>query len=192
MTGGQDRAAAVRRLALAAAGRSGRLRQAMASTATPRLKNGALRRPPRRLLPSRFPAGLRPGGLIPNPLVSTGDGPLVRLDALLAGRAAVLTARQPGSELAGFCRRHNLVLARVSSATSVAGPPAHAGADPAADWINLRLASDEPAPSLHGLAASPALTVIVRPDRVIAAVAAGYQLPRLPWPVPATVTRGAR
>jgi 3-(3-hydroxy-phenyl)propionate hydroxylase len=192
MTGGQDRAAAVRRLALAAAVRSGRIRQAMASTATPRLKNGALRHPPRRLLPPRFPAGLRPGGLIPNPLVSTGDGPPVRLDAILAGRAAVLTARRPGSELADFCRRHNLVLARVSSATSAAGPPAHAGADPAADWINIRLASDEPAPSLHGLAATPALTVIVRPDRVIAAVAAGYQLPRLPWQVPATVTRGAR
>ena len=45
MTGGQDRAAAVRRIALAAAVRSDRIRQAMASTATPRLKTGALQRP---------------------------------------------------------------------------------------------------------------------------------------------------
>ena len=47
MTGGQDRAAAVRRIALAAAVRSERIRQAMGSTATPRLKAGALQRPPR-------------------------------------------------------------------------------------------------------------------------------------------------
>ena len=38
MTGGQDRAAAVRRIALAAAVRSDRICQAMGSTATPRLK----------------------------------------------------------------------------------------------------------------------------------------------------------
>ena len=41
MTGGQDRAAAIRRIALAAAIRSERIRQALASTATPRLKTGA-------------------------------------------------------------------------------------------------------------------------------------------------------
>ena len=44
MTGGQDRAAAVRRIALAAAVRSERICQAMGSTATPRLKAGALQR----------------------------------------------------------------------------------------------------------------------------------------------------
>src|SRR5208282_2931459 len=73
MTGGQDRAAAVRRIALAAAVRSERICQAMGSTATPRLKAGALQPAPR-LLPSGIPAALRPGGLIPNPLVSAGDG----------------------------------------------------------------------------------------------------------------------
>ena len=41
MTGGQDRAAAVRRIALAAAVRSERIRDAIASTATPRLTAGA-------------------------------------------------------------------------------------------------------------------------------------------------------
>ena len=55
MTGGQDRAAAVRRIALAAAVRSERVCQAMGSTATPRLKTGALQHPPRRLLRLRHP-----------------------------------------------------------------------------------------------------------------------------------------
>ena len=54
MTGGQDRAAAVRRIALAAAVRSKHVRQAMASTATPRLKAGALQ-PVQRFQPSTFP-----------------------------------------------------------------------------------------------------------------------------------------
>ena len=102
MTGGQDRAAAVRRIALAAAVRSDRICQAMGSTATPRLKAGALQPSPRRLLPSGIPPALRAGGLIPNPLVSAGDGPPVRLDAILAGRPAVLTARRPDAGLAGF------------------------------------------------------------------------------------------
>jgi 3-(3-hydroxy-phenyl)propionate hydroxylase len=188
MTGGQDRAAAVRRIALAAAVRSERIRQAMASTATPRLKTGALQHTGRRLLP-RAPAALRPGGLIPNPLISTGDGALVRLDAILAGRAAVLTARQPGQELAGFCRRHGLVLVRIGTAAPGTATPA--GAGPAAGWTDIRLAAGEPATGLHLLAASPALTVIVRPDRVIAAVASKSRRPRLPWPGPATVTCGS-
>ena len=56
MTGGQDRAAAVRRIALAAAVRSDRISEFMGSTATPRLKAGALQPPPRRFLPSGIPA----------------------------------------------------------------------------------------------------------------------------------------
>ncbi len=93
MTGGQDRAAAIRRIALAAAVRSHSICQAMGSTATPRLKAGALQRPPQRMILSGIPAALWIGGLIPNPLVSAGDGPPVRLDTILAGRTAVLTAR---------------------------------------------------------------------------------------------------
>ena len=127
MTGGQDRAAAVRRIALAAAVRSDRICEFMGSTATPRLKAGALQRSPRRLLPSGIPPALRIGGLIPNPLVSAGDGPPVRLDAILAGRPAVLTARRPDARLADFCRRHGLVLVRISS-TSGTGTPAGPGA----------------------------------------------------------------
>ena len=41
---------------------------------------------------------------------------------------------------------------------------------------------------LQALTADPALTVIVRPDRVIAAVEPECRLPRLPWSAPATAT----
>jgi len=188
MTGGQDRAAAIRRIALAAAVRSERVRQVLGSTATPRLKAGALQRVPRRRR-ARMPAALRPGGLIPNPLVSAGDGPPARLDTILAGRTAVLTARQPDAELADHCRRHGLVLARISGT----GTPPRAGADPDAGWIDIRLAGDaRPAvpQALTALRSNPALTIIVRPDRVVAAVAPRYQLPYPPWPIPASASCG--
>jgi 3-(3-hydroxy-phenyl)propionate hydroxylase len=187
MTGGQDRAAAVRRIALAAAVRSERVCQAMGSTATPRLKTGALQHGPRRPFGSAMPAALRPGGLIANPLVSTGDGMPVRLDAVLAGRTAVLTARRPDAGLVDYCRRHGLVLVRISNE---AGRPA---ADPDAGWIDVRLAGDERPARLQALAvlgSNPALTVIVRPDRVIAAVGPRCRLPQLPWHIPATAMRG--
>jgi 3-(3-hydroxy-phenyl)propionate hydroxylase len=183
MTGGQDRAAAVRRIALAAAVRSDRICQAMGSTATPRLKAGALQPSPRRFLPSGIPPALRAGGLIPNPLVSAGDGPPVRLDAILAGRPAVLTARRPDAALAGFCRRHGLVLARISAPGT--GTPPGPGAQPDAGWIDVRLAGDAPPAGLHALAADPALTVLVRPDRVVAAAGTRSRPPRLPWNIPA-------
>jgi 3-(3-hydroxy-phenyl)propionate hydroxylase len=188
MTGGQDRAAAARRIALAAAVRSDRICEFMGSTATPRLKAGALQPSPRRFLPSGIPPALRAGGLIPNPLVSVGDGPPVRLDAILAGRPAVLTARRPDAGLAGFCRRHGLVLARIS--TPGTGTPAGPGAGEDADWIDVRLAGDAPPAGMRALVADPALTVIVRPDRVMAAVEPRYRLPRLPWYVPASAVPG--
>jgi 3-(3-hydroxy-phenyl)propionate hydroxylase len=187
MTGGQDRAAAVRRIALAAAVRSERVCQAMGSTATPRLKTGALHRAPRRPFGSGIPAVLRTGGLIGNPLVTAGDGPPVRLDTVLAGRTAVLTARRPDAELADYCRRHGLVLVRISNG------PGRPAADPDAGRIDVRLASDERTADLQALTvlgSDPALTVIVRPDRVIAAAQSRDRLPRLPWTVPATTMRG--
>jgi 3-(3-hydroxy-phenyl)propionate hydroxylase len=183
MTGGQDRAAAVRRIALAAAVRSDRICQVMGSTATPRLKAGALQPSPRRFLPSGNPPALRVGGLIPNPLVSPGDGPPVRLDAFLAGRPAVLTARRPDAGLAGFCRRHGLVLARISAPGT--GTPPGPGAQQDAGWIDVRLAGDAAPDGLRALAADPALTVLVRPDRVVAAVGTRSRLPRQPWNIPA-------
>lgn len=190
MTGGQDRAAAVRRIALAAAVRSKHVREAMASTATPRLKAGALQPAPR-LLPSGIPAALRPGGLIPNPLVQAGDGPPVRLDAILAGRTAVLTARRPGPALTGFCRRHGLALVRISSTpgTQALQAPGGPGTQHDTGWTDVRLASGTPPAGMRALAAKPALTVIVRPDRVIATAGARGRLPRLPWPIPGTAAR---
>ena len=189
MTGGQDRAAAIRRIALAAAVRSERVCQAMGSTATPRLKTGALQHAPRQPFGSGIPAALRTGGLIPNPLVSTGDGPPVRLDAILAGRAAVLTARQSDPTLTEFCRRHGLVLIRISR-TPGSHTPGGPGTRQDAGWIDVRLADDAPPAVIRALTANPALTVIVRPDRVIAAVGTRYRLPRLPWYIPATAGAG--
>jgi 3-(3-hydroxy-phenyl)propionate hydroxylase len=185
MTGGQDRAAAVRRIALAAAVRSERVCQAMGSTATPRLKTGALQPTPRRFLQSGITAALRPGGLIPNPMVSTGDGPPARLDAILAGRAAVLIARRADAELADYCHRHGLVLVQISSTPPGTRSLERPGVGPDTDWIDVRLPADGQAAGLQALAANPALTVVVRPDRVVAAVEPRNRLPRLPWHIPA-------
>ena len=181
MTGGQDQAAAVRRIALAAAVRSDRICQAMGSTATPRLAAGALQPAPRRPFGRGVPAPLRPGGLFPNPLVSAGDGPPARLDTILAGRPAVLTTRRPDAGLAEFCRRHGLALARITALGTE--PP---GTQPDAGWIDVRLTGDAPPAGLRALTADPALTVLVRPDRVVAAVGTRSRPPCLPWNVPAT------
>jgi 3-(3-hydroxy-phenyl)propionate hydroxylase len=180
MTGGQDQAAAVRRIALAAAVRSDRICQVMGSTATPRLAAGALQPAPRRPFGRGVPAPLRPGGLFPNPLVSVGDGPPARLDTILAGRTAVLTARCPDADLAEFCRRHGLAVARISAPG--AEPP---GTQQDADWIDVRLADDAPPAGLRALVADPALTVLIRPDRVVAAVGTRSRPPCLPWNIPA-------
>ena len=136
------------------------------------------------------------------------DGAQVRLDMLLAGRTAVLTARRPEAALVDLCRQHGLLLIRISTgsgpgdgvtraggahvqasggnaarADSGPGPadcgPARAGAR----WIEARLAGDEPLAVRQALTADPALAVVVRPDGVVAAVAAGRGLPRLPWAV---------
>jgi 3-(3-hydroxy-phenyl)propionate hydroxylase len=180
MTGGQDHAAAARRIALAAAVRSNRICHAMGSTTTPRLKTGALQHAPRPPFGSGIPAPLRPGSLIPNPLVSAGDGPPTRLDTILAGCTAVLTTRQPDPALTQFCRRHGLILARISA--SGTEPP---GTQRDAGWIDVRLAGGTPPAGLCALVADPALTVLVRPDRVVAAVGPRSRLPRLPWHIPA-------
>ena len=115
--------------------------------------------------------------------MSAGDGTPVRLDAILAGRTAVLTARRPDAGLAGFCRRHGLVLARISAPGT--GTPPGPGAHQDAGWIDVRLAGDAAPAGLRALAADPALTVLVRPDRVVAAVGTRSRRPRLPWYIPA-------
>ena len=141
-----------------------------------------------RFRPSGIPAALRPGGLIPNPLVSAGDGTPVRLDAILAGRTAVLTARRPDPALTGFCRRHGLALVRINS-TPGTQTPGGPGTQQDTGWTDVRLADGTPPAGMGALAAHPALTVIVRPDRAIAAARTRYRLPRMPWPIPATAAR---
>ena len=188
MTGGQDRAAAARRVALAAAVRIAPVRDALASTATPRLKAGAVRPRTGRALARRRPRIL-PGGLIPNPLVCvSGAGPL-RLHAILAGRTTMLTARQPEAALADLCDRHDIQLLRVRPGTplhepATPGSPAAGQTDFAPDRrIEVRLAGGEPSGPMQALLADPGLAILVRPDRVIAATAAGGRLPVVPWPV---------
>jgi len=175
MTGGQDRAAAVRRVALAAAVRIAPVRDALAATATPRLKSGALRHGARRASGLRRPA-VRAGGLIPNPLVAQAGTVPVRLDEILAGQAAVLTARQPEAALVEMCKRYGLVLLRIrATAGRNEAPPG---------WIDVRLTGGgQPSDVLHALTASPGLAIIVRPDGVVAAMAARSRLPEVPWSI---------
>ena len=190
MTGGQDRAAAVRRIALAAAVRSARFREAMASTQTPCLKAGALQHAPRWALRGR--AAARAGALIANPLVITGAGASVRLDAVLQGRAVVLTAGQPGAGLVSLCQRHRLLLVRVTAAPApgVAGqvtPPGHApatGLTADRDYAEVSPAGGHGTAALLALIRDPAMAVLVRPDRVIADVATAPRLPCPPWTMP--------
>ncbi len=184
MTGGQDRAAAVRRVALAGAVRVAPVREAIASTATPRLKAGALQhrggRPGRR--------GVRAGSLLPNPLVRVKGPGLVRLDGVLAWQAAVLTAREPDQALADFCDRYGLALLRIRPGfvpADNAVPLREAAAEDArkARWTDVCLPPGDLASPLRALMADPGLSVLLRPDRVIAAVAAGGRLPEVPWPI---------
>jgi 3-(3-hydroxy-phenyl)propionate hydroxylase len=182
MTGGQDRAAAIRRIVLAAAVRSGRVRDTIASTQTPRLKAGALR-PAGRVLPGRNHA--RTGSLIPNPLVSVADGASVRLDTVLAGRAAVLTVGHLSSGLIDLCRRHRLLLIEVGACHAVgqAAEPGRSQTD--GDAVVVHPVAGHAAAALQTLIGGPGSSVLVRPDRVIADAAPRSRLPRLPWSIQA-------
>jgi 3-(3-hydroxy-phenyl)propionate hydroxylase len=184
MTGGQDRAAAVRRVALAAAVRVAPVREAIASTATPRLKTGALQHCADRPGSRR----VRAGSLIPNPLVRVQDLGLVRLDAVLAGQAAVLTAREPDQPLACFCERYGLALLRIrpGSVPHDNPVPLREAADGGArmtPWTDVCLPEGDPAGPVRALLADPRLSVLVRPDRVIAAVSTDRRPPEVPWPI---------
>jgi len=156
MTGGQDRAALLRRVALAIAVRSAGVREAIVSTATPPLKRGALQ-PQRELGPwflRRASGPLRVGSLMPNPMVRARDGRQVRLDTLLQGEPAVLTARAPDRALVQLCARDRLRLLHL--------------------------------PDVEDLAEKPELAILVRPDRVIAAVNERGGFPAPPWRIPPT------
>jgi hypothetical protein len=126
---------------------------------------------------------MRIGGLMPNPLVSTGDGAPVRLDAVLRGRTAVLTSGRPSPELVNLCHRHRLLLVRVSAAPESAVPRQAPAAGQVAGACGVE---DKPLggpghPGLRAMTGNPGLSVLVRPDRVIADVATSSRLPRPPW-----------
>lgn len=178
MTGGQDRAALARRMALAAACRSTRLRDLLANPSSPPLKAGALQAVPRR---TRFPRELRVGHLIDNPMLSVGGAPAVRLDDVLEGRTAVLTARRPEPELVQACRRDDIMLVRV---IDPATEPPRDGA-PDVEWAEVRPAGNLGRSCLTALLDDRSLAVAVRPDRVIAAVDASGRSPEVPWSAPA-------
>ena len=186
MTGGQDRAALFRRIALAVACRSAAVCARIADATTPRLKAGALQRIPSS--PRAVPE-LRMGGLIGNALVAVGTAPgPVRLDDVLRGRTAVLTARLPDPDLVQACRRDDLLLVRVTvgDATTKAGAQtvAHGCAGGVADdpdRVDVRPAGACRGSGLEPLLRNPQLAVLVRPDRVVAAVNTGGGPPRVPW-----------
>jgi 3-(3-hydroxy-phenyl)propionate hydroxylase len=172
MTGGQDAAAAVRRLLLAAAVRSSRIREAVAATATPRLRTGALQQTSAL---SRPPRALRVGALIPNPVLRLATGKQVCLDDILDGAPAMLTARRPDPQLVDVCRRRGITLVRITD---------DADAEPTdAGWVDARLAPGRTT-DLQALVDDPSLTVLVRPDRYIAAVGTRSQPPHPPWTIP--------
>jgi hypothetical protein len=106
----------------------------------------------------------------------------------------VLTGRCPDAKLAGFCHWYGLVLVQISDTTPNTRIPRQPGTEPDTGRIGIRLVSGRRAAGLQILAANPALAVIVRPDRVIAAVERRHRLPHLPWliPDPALRTRPAR
>ena len=202
MTGGQDRAAFVRRLALTVACRSAWVRERIADVATPRLRAGALQRVPvqRRLLPEppELPE-LRVGALIGNPLVWVGTAPApARLDDVLRGRPTVLTAGPPEPDLVQACRRDGLQLVRVDTGdagiepgpqtitddhTAGDAPEPAGGLAQGPDRVDVRPAGDVAGSGLEALRRNPRLAVLIRPDRVVAAVDSGGGPPRVPWSV---------
>ena len=122
---------------------------------------------------------------------SAGEDATARLDAVLRGRTAVLTARQPEPGLVDLCRRHGLLLVRISAPAR--GSDSAPAADPqtARGWADVRIAGHGGAAPLQALISDPTLSVVVRPDRVIAAVATRSRLPRLPWSTPAATAPAA-
>ncbi len=75
--------------------------------------------------------------------------------------------------------------------TSGTGTPPGPGAQRDAGWIDVRLVGDAAPAGMRALVADPALTVLVRPDRVVAAVGTRSRLPRLPWYIPAAASPAA-
>ncbi|WP_395658827.1 bifunctional 3-(3-hydroxy-phenyl)propionate/3-hydroxycinnamic acid hydroxylase [Nocardioides sp.] len=106
MTGGQDRAAAVRRVAIAVLCRIPGFAGTVIDTTTPRLRG--------RLItgPGRVGSARLVGGLVPNVLVPGPAGPAA-LDALLGHRAAVVTTDDAPDDVVRAARAGGLPLVAV-------------------------------------------------------------------------------
>ena len=95
----------------------------------------------------------------------------------------MLTARQPEAALTDLCDRYGIQLLRVRAATAPDEPTrasftCRRPARPATyRWIEVRLAGGELSGPVQALLARPALSILVRPDRVIAAAADRRPLP---------------
>ena len=170
MTGGQDGAARLRALALSVAVRVPRVRASVANPVSPRLGTGALERP--RRLGARRARGLQPGSLVPNPRVLLADGTAPRLDDVLAGGVVALVGHQPPAE---DVARWALRGVRVVRLLDTEAPQQQA------DVTDAALVG--PAGRLQPLLDDQVLAVLVRPDRVVAAVGRGCL--ELPWAVEA-------
>ena len=110
--------------------------------------------------------------------------------ARILGRIGVsegfLARSRPGSGLRLLDASHRVMaeFSRGHQASQHGFPQADAGR------IDVRLADGAPPAGMRALTANPALTVIVRPDRVIGAAGTRSRLPRLPWHIPATAGAG--
>jgi hypothetical protein len=88
-----------------------------------------------------------------------------------------------------LCHRNGLLLVQVSGLHG-AGKPPGPGASAGNHWIHVHLAGDqEPTGALRALTGNPALTVLIRPDRVVAATGTQAAPLRLPWSIPASPVR---
>jgi hypothetical protein len=104
-------------------------------------------------------------------MLCLANGKQVRLDDVLDGAPAMVTARRPEADLLALCHEHGITPVRITA------EPAEAA------WVEARLTPGRTT-GLEALANDPSLTALVRPDRVIADVAARCQPPRLAWTVP--------
>ena len=147
MTGGQDGAALVRKVALAAVCRMGDVGSRILDEPSPRFTAGPLVAPARR--------GLT-GGLCPQPWVRV-DGGRRRLDDVLGDGFAVLTLDAPGTILQDVARQRGLRLIRVATDDS-----------PVMATSGVTVIVDDEGALAGWLASRRVRAVAVRPDRVVA------------------------
>jgi 3-(3-hydroxy-phenyl)propionate hydroxylase len=181
MTGGQDRAAAVRRIVLAGLCRLPGFTRVTQRTLSPRLDRGTLVRRARLL-----PTGLA-GCLLPQPSVTVA-GRRQRLDDVLGPGFAILTRRSADTDLTALARHLDARIVALGPAPttpeSALGPaattPEEAGAGPRSPGGGGRAATDVVLEDVvleddgglgRWLRRGRAAAVLVRPDRVVLAAA---------------------